>query len=429
MSRQIINTSLAPEIQIGEVLGDLQIKGWETPQVAIQADPQELQIEEQDDTVRLSCRGDCEIRLPYGATVQLDTAKGDVEIKLLEEPLKIGTVHGSLALRKIAGAQVELVEGDFSVRKSTGDLKLAQVMGDAELREVEGDCNLTQGLGDLEVQDVEGNLNLVANGDARLRLNVMMGSIYQIQVQGDVVCSLPQDADLKASLSSARESIKVRLPNNSNHYRQGQVEFVLGGGEIALIIQAGGDITLLGEEDTGWGGGAPQPPDFGQQIARQVEAQIGSQMEEITRRMNEHVSRLSDTLGKVGMSPDETQRIIDQAMQVSERETARAQEKMRRAQEKLERKLEATQRRAEQKARSAERSSWTRPRHTWGHGRHTLNIDLSTPSAPSTPASPDTAAQEPVSEEERLMILRMLEQKKISMEEADRLLSALEGKE
>ena len=241
---------------------------------------------------------------------------------------------------------------------------------------MEGDCELAQVLGDAEVQDVEGNLTLAANGDARLRLNVMMGSTYNIQALGDVVCSLPQEADLKASLSSGGKSIKVRLPDNSNNYRQEQVEFVLGSGEIALTIRAGGDITLLGE-DTGWEGGAPPPPDFSQQIARQVEAQIGSQMEEITRRMNEQMSHLSDTLGRVGMSPDETQRIIDQAMQVSERETSRAQEKMRRAQEKLERKLEATQRRAEQKAQSAERSSWTRARHTWGHGQHTLKVDLS----------------------------------------------------
>jgi hypothetical protein len=36
---------------------------------------------------------------------------------------------------------------------------------------------------------------------------------------------------------------------------------------------------------------------------------------------------------------------------------------------------------------------------------------------------------EPVTEEERLMILRMLEQKKITLEEAEILLSALEGKD
>lgn len=428
MSRQTINTSLAPEILIGSVLGDLQIKGWELPQVAIQADPQELDIQEQEDTVRLSCRGDCEIRLPYGATVQLDTANGDVQIKLLEESLKIGTVQGSLVLRNIAGAQIEQVQGDFSVRKSTGDLKLSQVSGDAEVREVEGDCSLAQVLGDVDVQDVEGSLNIVANGDTRLRLNAMMGPSYQIQALGDVVCSLPQDADLKASLSSGGKTIKVRLPENSNTYRQEQVDFVSGSGEIALTIRAGGDIMLMGE-NTGWAGEVPTPPDFSQQIARQVESQIGSQMEEITRRMNDQMSRLSDTLGRVGMSPDETQRIIDQAMHISERETARAQEKMRRAQEKLERKLETAQRRAEQKAQSAERNAWTRARHTWGHGQHTVKVDISASPAPSTPPAPAAPAPEPVSEEERLMILHMLEQKKITMEEADRLLSALEGKE
>jgi hypothetical protein len=427
MSRQIINTSLAPEVQIGNVNGDLQIKGWELPQVAIQADPQDLDVQEQEDTVRLSCRGDCEIRLPYGATVGIDSAGGDAQIKLIEEPLKIGIVQGDLAMRKIAGAQIESVHGDFSLRNSTGDLKITQVMGDAEVREVEGDCNLAQVSGDLDVQDVEGNLDVNVQGDVRLRLTVMMGSSYQIQSRGDVVVSLPQETELKASLHSGGKTIKVRLPENSNNYNQEQVEFTLGSGEIALTIQAGGDIALLGEA-SGGPGDFP-PPDFSEQIARQVEAQIGSQMDEITRSMNEQMARLSATLGRTGMSPDETQRIIDQALRASERETARAEEKMRRAQEKLERKLEATQRRAEQKAQAAERSAWTRSRHTWGHGRRTISVDLSSPSAPASPAGSASPAPEPVSEEERLMILRMLEQKKISLEEADNLLSALEGKE
>jgi hypothetical protein len=45
-----------------------------------------------------------------------------------------------------------------------------------------------------------------------------------------------------------------------------------------------------------------------------------------------------------------------------------------------------------------------------------------------TPPTPPTPQGDPVTEDERLMILRMLEQKQISMEEAEQLLSALEGK-
>jgi hypothetical protein len=76
--------------------------------------------------------------------------------------------------------------------------------------------------------------------------------------------------------------------------------------------------------------------------------------------------------------------------------------------------MAAAQRKMEYKAQAHERAA--------RHGRHSWSFGFQTPPTPPPPAS------EAVSEDERLMILRMLEQKKISMEEADELLSALEDK-
>jgi hypothetical protein len=90
------------------------------------------------------------------------------------------------------------------------------------------------------------------------------------------------------------------------------------------------------------------------------------------------------------------------------RRHSRAQEKIARTQERLARKMEAASRRAEQRGRVPP-----------GRAR-------AYPWPPQPPNPPE--AREPVSDEERLMILRMLEQKKISLEEAENLLAALEGK-
>jgi hypothetical protein len=86
---------------------------------------------------------------------------------------------------------------------------------------------------------------------------------------------------------------------------------------------------------------------------------------------------------------------------------------MKKAHEKMQRKLEAARRRAERKARAAERAARDRRRRPESYKY-------------SPPKS--VPAQEPVSDEERLMILEMLEQGKISIDEAEQLLSALEGK-
>ncbi len=76
----------------------------------------------------------------------------------------------------------------------------------------------------------------------------------------------------------------------------------------------------------------------------------------------------------------------------------------------MQRKLEAAQRRAERKARAAERAARDRRRR------------------PEPPEGPIKPRSEPVSDEERMMILQMLEQGKVTPEEAEQLLAALEGK-
>jgi hypothetical protein len=224
------------------------------------------------------------------------------------------------------------------------------------------------------------------------------------------------------SLSSEAGIIRVLTPEISRTFQQEQCELTLGDGQATMQLAAGGLLYLTGQG--GWEGPGPEaasaeegfvrlPEDFSEQITQQVEAQIEAQMQAMTRQINEQMELLTQRFSGAGMSADEIERIMAQARQVSERETTRAQEKMRRAQEKLERKLEAAQRQREKAA----------DRRTRGAGRQSWSFDW--PPPPPAPAPPN----EPVSDEERLMILRMLEQKKISLEEAEQLLAALEDKE
>ncbi len=359
MARQVIHTSLAPDCIIGQVAGDLRIKGWDLPQIAVDADPSILQLREEEDTVHLDCQGDLEVRLPHGSVVEIDAVQGDSQIKLLDENIKINQVHGSLSLRNVAGVMVGIVNGDLSARSITGDLEVQQALGDADIRQVEGACNLREVLGDLVLQNIRGDLHAVTQGNARIKLSLLQGESYMVQADGDVSIGVSPEAGLRLHLLSAAQSIKVRLPEHNQSYQQEQVDLEVGDGEVGLAIEAGGDIKLS-TEVSDWEGSTPYMTDFSEQITRQVESQIGQQMEEVTRRVQEQMGRLSETLNRAGMSPDEAHRVVEQAMRASERETARAQEKMRRAQEKLERKLEEAQRRADQKARAEERSPWAR---------------------------------------------------------------------
>jgi len=129
--------------------------------------------------------------------------------------------------------------------------------------------------------------------------------------------------------------------------------------------------------------------------------------------LDEQMAHLSESISHSGVPPAEADRILRRARESSERANLRAQEKMQRAREKLDRKLAAAQRRVEERERATAGRKEGQEKRTW-------SFDWPTTSSPAQ-------SQGEASDEERLMILRMLEQKKISLAEAEQLLEALEG--
>jgi hypothetical protein len=422
MDQQTIPTSLAPEVIIEQVHGNLIVEGWEDPQVKVDANSSELTLQEAEDVVRLGCQGNCSVRLPAGATLQVQKVHGEARFRGLKDQLTIEHVQGALSLRNVSDTQAERVDGELLAKQIGGDLLVKKIAGNAQVRDVQGDCIMDQVDGNLEVRDVEGNVKVAAAGNAQVRLSMLSGDDYQIQADGNIHCRIPEDASVIINFTSGGETIQVKLPNQSRMVKDKTYSVTLGNGDATMNITADGAIFLKTqagepgeadfEADIGEGFGGVYD-EFSQQIAQQVEAQLEAQMEALTRQLNEQMANLSASVGKAGLSEQETEQIIQRARLSSERATAQAQEKMRRAQEKLERKLEAARRRSEMKAQAAERRAQFQGRRSW-------NIEFPTP--------PPTPAKEPVSDEERLMILRMLEQKKITLEQAEELLSALEGK-
>jgi hypothetical protein len=92
--------------------------------------------------------------------------------------------------------------------------------------------------------------------------------------------------------------------------------------------------------------------------------------------------------------------------------------------ERAEKQAERAMRQAERVARKADRGK--RKGFTFSFGSDPFETGFSR--RPARAARPPEPPVEPVSDEERLMILRMVENRQISVDEAEKLLAALEGR-
>ncbi len=402
MNTQVIPTSVAPEVFIQQVLGDLSVRGWDQEQIVIQADENDLAIENLEDGIRLNCLGDCNLRVPSRATLNIDSVHGDVHIKNIQGELFLDNVHGSLTLRAVSGTQIDTVHGDFSAKEVDGSLQVCAIFGNAAVREIFGDCALRGVEGNLDLRRINGLVAADCRGNVRLRLDLLSEARSEVTADGNINCSLPPKTSVRLIMKSEAEMIKVRLPESAQVYQQPELVLELEDARAEMQLAAGGGLYVSFDEDNSqetFGGEAMTSDDFGQRIAQQVKAQVASHLEMVSQKIGEQMERMSDQFKAAGSSTEKTNRVIEKARWSSEQSAARAQEKIRLAQEKLERKLGAAQRQYVKKAPAVD-----------------------------NPAQASSVSSEKVAEEERLMILRMLEQKKITLEEADRLLSALEGK-
>src|SRR5690606_34380397 len=260
-----------------------------------------------------------------------------------------------------------------------------KAMGDVNLHTVSEDLHISKSHRDVNLSNLGGVVRVdQAEGDIRLRGSLAAGK-HRFQAQGDVVIRWPVNAPL--AITAKAPNISNRLPLDEAQGEQGSLSGRLGDGETFVEVQAGGRVVLKpAEPEVAW------ESDFGPDFAGDF-VDIGLEMaglgERLASELESHMASLSANIEK-RFGPDFAQKMAEKAALKAEK-----------AMERVARRAERAQQRAERHA--GRYGSWTEP--------------------------PRPAAKPKATPEEQLKVLEMLEQGLISVEEANTLLKAMEGRE
>ncbi|HEY5159138.1 MAG TPA: hypothetical protein VII93_14345 [Anaerolineales bacterium] len=405
MKQQTIPIDPNQKVTLESIPGDLRAAGWDRPEIMAKTDGEKLDIISATDGIVISCEEDLILYLPRSADLNVKKVAGDAILQAINGPVALGpvagdltindlgpvtlgTVSGDASLRNTGALNADTITGDFTLRGGNGVCAVENVGGDASVRDVDGMVTIADVGSDLYVRNVHGAVTVNAGADVALYLSPVPGQTYDVNAGDDLIVRLTPEVKVKLHLNAnSPESIQVDFPGVDLPEDCTSCEVLIGEqdeGVAEMLLTAGGDLLVTSQADP-WKSAAdfdhgdwhippippipPLPPDFSERINRRVEASL--------QRAQAH---------------------IDAATRRSDA------------------KVQAAMHRAEAKARAAEvrARSW-QGRVVMG-GRTVMNVSSSAPQG------------EPVSDDERLTVLKMLQEKKITLEEAEKLLAALEGK-
>jgi hypothetical protein len=419
MEKSSVATSESPAIEL-KINGDLTVKGWRKPSVmATSSSKDDLTLEQDNDHVYITCRNDCNVYVPSGANLEKIQVNGNGSIKAVEGEINLEEINGNLTLRGLGSTRAATINGNLIAKNISGDLGLTSVKGNATIKDIQGKFSVSGSInGNLRLEDVDDNASAMVDGNINLYLDPSPGNEYSFSAKGNLACFLPPDTSTQIDVPKA-SNLLIKMPDvDIPDHQQTPFSWVLGEGDAKLTLSANGNVKL-GWQFLEWGPGGFEldiEKDFenlSTEIEDQVLQQFEAQMEMWEVEMESQMENLVANLGSIGISSEVSDRIAEKTHKAKERADRHAHEKMMRTHEKMQRKLEAARRRAERKTKSAERAARDRRRRPESYQW--------------SPPKPESV-QEPVSDQERLLVLEMLEQGKISIDEAEQLLAALEGK-
>lgn len=377
-----------------KVAGDLCIEGWGRGEILLKGkDLKDIHVQHEGDKVEITSEADCEVIVPTLAIMNVKHVGGDAEVYDLHGNLRIVKVHGDLTLHHINRADLERIGGDLMAKHVKGDLNVQHVGADARIKDVMGVASVITVGGDLSLENGTGGQQSTVGGDAKVGLKPKAGQDYTLRAGGDITITLPMDASLRADIRCGSGDIEISLGSRKEHIEAHTYQLTLGSGEASLSVLAGGEVTLTSEPPPAWTGDefltgfAQELSSLGERISRKVSSSVRS------AEFNERVDR-----------------ILDQALR-------RMQDQVNSAMKSVEEKLTGSE------------STQAAPESANVGGATPIDeVEVSTPAAEGMNKNGQSSpsAVKPTNEDERLQVLRMLQEKKITAEEAEMLLEALD---
>ena len=448
-----------------ELARNARLEGCDGSEVVIQlpeGQEEDLSVELGEGGPAISAREACEIEVPAGVPVAVRQAQGNLKVSELANlnaeqvrgNLKLsevqqasvaevygnmkaselgtcrvlGTVHGELWLDEVETADVQNVRGNLRAREVGrlrvsrlagnliakeigGTVEVDQVGGDAVLKEIGGKVTLDQVAGNLVAKHLAAGASVARIG-GELLFRGMLGSgcSYQFKAGGNARLRLEEGASAHVSLRAGGHLVSSLSLVGEERGDQ-TLSGVLGDGGAELAVEVGGNLVI------GFGRGETDGP-TGDEFGRHSEQRFEAASEGIGRRVEAEIEAAMGRL-RVKLEGMDWSRMGERAKEAVARAMGRLEQDADRLAERVARQEERLRHRSEREAQRAER-----------RGRHWAADEQAAPAAAAVGGQGEPAAPEDVPEpdrdQERLTILKMVEQGQITPREAEMLLEALE---
>lgn len=346
---------------------DVLVEGNELPQLtAIVDDSDSFRMKDEGGAIYVRADADARLRVPAGVSVTLEKIGGDAGLMNLKGQVIVQRVGGDLTVQRCKDFSVDTVGGECYFKEIDGSVSLNRIGGDVDGYKLVN-LNARDIGGDLEVSGVTGAIQVHCGGDVRLQFIAVEIAASNIDAGGDINLFVLENAKANLQVHCDGEEISIQAAGQQLESEMADLELPLGDGGAVVMLNAGGEIKVRdGKETMGeFSFVFEDLEDNWRDFGKEIEEKIRQSMKGVNHGLRQAGWQTSEAMRKAADKMDEAFRQRDGKV---------------------------------------------------------IGFSFD-----NDAAEPVKKEKKVVSDQERILVLKMLQEKKISVEEAEKLLQALEN--
>jgi len=360
---------------------NLYIRRWNQGDIEIRYPSiKKIDIENLGETVEINSKLDCMISAPQDTLLLLENIKGNCKVSGLFLNMTIESVGGNLEIEEVETGIIERVGGGLKIGTVIKTMTIEKVGANLVLLNNTGSILCEKIGGDLHANGISGGLDCVVGGNIVLSNTNFEGSFTSLKAGGNIKISYTGAPNFRLEAKSGG-GYNIDLGKDSIKGIYRTLDHTFGNGGPLVNLKAGGSIKINAKSQD------PRP-----------EIKFMGSDDNSWDKLEEEI--MDKQSGFIDLGDFEFDSLNHQINSEINMKTQMIEKKIQKTMDKLDVKFRN-------------------------------NFDNFTNLGEQTPKkSSETSVPKPVknvvTEEEKMMILKMLQDKKITAEEADNLLNALE---
>lgn len=354
---------------------ELYIRSWNKSEIEFRYQG-ELKNDLQGELLTVSCESNLLISLPGNTKIIIDKIDGNCKIYGKFENLVIDRIPGNLEIGSLTNGQINRVGGNC---------KIGNVISSLQIEKIGGNCNLINSEGKIKFEKIGGNfhgfgeniqIECRAVGNIQLQIKDFSESDNQIQAGGNVRLYVTNGKNFSLN-GSGRGGFQLKLGDELIQGKSGKFNKSIGAGQKSVILSAGGSLKISDREEMS-------------KVINDLSENDEKEWNDLEKRADSHFGSTNkfDIRDLEGIDKK-----LDELIKIKDR--------------KLNKIIDNSG-------------------YFDSEADHLLD-DRDIKSSEHIISKPEIQKEaQPVTEEEKMIVLKLLQDKKITAEEADRLLQALE---